>query len=314
MKVLIFSHISDIDGMGPIILANLAFEQVDYELVGYNDVNQKIQNKIYSKEIYNYDKVFVTDMTIQEPLINELSKDDKLSKMIQIIDHHETAIKQGLNKYPFSHIVTEDENGLCSGTSLFYEYLLNHKLLEPNKQVFEFVELTRRHDTWEWKNIYNDYKADDLAQLFNAVGTWHYIHDMINKLQHKSDHFEFNYDERNKINNYRKMVEEKCKNCAANIMLINFDNIKFGVGEIEHKYRNDIAQYLRDIKYDVEVLAIPDFKKKTCSFRTIKNQVNVMDFASKYFGGGHPYASACPLSEKLMQDLNINKNLNQEKE
>jgi len=314
MKVLVFSHISDIDGMGPIILANLAFDQVDYELVGYNDINNKIKQKINDESIYSYDKVLVTDICVQKPLIDEISENKKLSQLFQIIDHHETAIQQGLNNYPFSYIKTEDENGLCSGTSLFYEYLLKHKLLEPNKQVFEFVELTRRHDTWEWKNIYNDYKADDLAQLFNALGTWHYIHNMITKLQYKVEHFEFDYEERKKIDDYRKLVETKCKSCADNIMLINFDNIKFGIGEIEHKFRNDIAQYLRDIQYDVDVLVLPDFKKKTCSFRTINNQVNVMDFASKYGGGGHPYASACPLSDKLMLDLNINQYLNQEKE
>ena len=34
MKVLIFSHKNDIDGMGNVILAKLAFQEVDYKLCG----------------------------------------------------------------------------------------------------------------------------------------------------------------------------------------------------------------------------------------------------------------------------------------
>ena len=57
MKVLIFTHKNDIDGMGNAILANLAYEEVDFELCGTFNLTENIL-KYYDKgSIYNYDKV-----------------------------------------------------------------------------------------------------------------------------------------------------------------------------------------------------------------------------------------------------------------
>ena len=110
-------------------------------------------------------------------------------------------------KYSFVKICLETNKGLSCATSLFYEYLLENNYLKENKIISEFVELTRQHDTWEWKNIYNNEKSRELAILFDCLGTNGYINYMYNKLTTKKD-FEFDSVEKMLIENKKEEIKE----------------------------------------------------------------------------------------------------------
>ena len=69
MKTLIFSHLSDIDGMGGVVLAKLAFGDVDYILCETFNLLDKIRELIANKTIYQYDQIFITDMWLEDPSI-----------------------------------------------------------------------------------------------------------------------------------------------------------------------------------------------------------------------------------------------------
>lgn len=74
MKVLLFTHEQDIDGMGNVILGSKAFKDFDYVTVKTFEVNQKVLEKIEDGSIYNYDFIFVTDVCIKEPLLSQIMK------------------------------------------------------------------------------------------------------------------------------------------------------------------------------------------------------------------------------------------------
>ena len=57
MKILIFTHKNDIDGMGNAILSKLAFKNVDYILCETFDLNQKVTEFVTTRKIYNYDRI-----------------------------------------------------------------------------------------------------------------------------------------------------------------------------------------------------------------------------------------------------------------
>ena len=59
MKNLIFSHKSDIDGMGGVVLLKLAQENVDYVLCETFNVNTKFKNYYLDKTIYDYDNIYI---------------------------------------------------------------------------------------------------------------------------------------------------------------------------------------------------------------------------------------------------------------
>ena len=218
MKTLIFTHKNDIDGMGNAILAKLAFEETKYVLCGTFDLIKNVNDYIDSKEIYNYDKIFITDLCLDLKTLNKIEKDKILKSKIQLIDHHKTYDTEDYKKFPFVKICLETNKGLSCATSLFYEYLLENNYLKENKIINEFVELTRQHDTWEWKNIYNNEKSRELAILFDCLGTNGYINYMYNKLTTEKD-FEFDSVEKMLIENKKKKLKKHLVN-MKNIFLI----------------------------------------------------------------------------------------------
>ena len=184
MKVLLFTHKSDIDGMGNAVLAKLAFENVNYKLCETFNLQNEILKYFEDGSIYNYDMIFVTDLWLEEPTLTKVANDKKLQGKFFVFDHHESALLGGFNKYPFTTIRISDEKGLCSGTSLFYEYLIEQGFLPKEENAIkEFSELTRKYDTWEWKTKYNDETPHELTLLFDSVGCDGYIKLMVEKLQ-----------------------------------------------------------------------------------------------------------------------------------
>lgn len=183
MKILLFTHKSDIDGMGNVVLAKLAFQEVEYVLCETFHLQQEIAAFYENGKIYEYDKIFVTDLWLEEPMLSKVAHDDKLKDKFFVFDHHKSALEGNFNQYPFTTIRIEDEKGLCSGTSLFYEYLINSGFLSSEqKSVGEFSECTRKYDTWEWKTKYHEEMPHEFTLLFDAIGSTGYIKLMYEKL------------------------------------------------------------------------------------------------------------------------------------
>ena len=77
MKVLLFTHKSDIDGMGNAVLAKLAFENVNYKLCETFNLQNEILKYFEDGSIYNYDMIFVTDLWLEEPTLTKVANDKK---------------------------------------------------------------------------------------------------------------------------------------------------------------------------------------------------------------------------------------------
>ena len=134
MKVLVFSHGSDIDGMGSIIISKLYFEEVDFYFSEIHNLDKQIINEINNKNIYKYDYVFVTDLTPKNETLDVIQNDKKLINKFRVIDHHRTNYNRA-NSYSFVHITIEDEDGPTSATSLFYKYLIKKFISNIKFQV-----------------------------------------------------------------------------------------------------------------------------------------------------------------------------------
>ena len=116
MKVLVFFYISDIDGMGGVILAKLAFSDVDYVLCETFNLSNYLKMKIEDESIYNYDQIFITDMWLEDPSI--ITSDEYLKLRTLVFDHHESALSiDALKDLDFVTIRIFDEKWRCSGTS-----------------------------------------------------------------------------------------------------------------------------------------------------------------------------------------------------
>lgn len=305
MKILLFTHKSDIDGMGNVVLAKLAFEEVHYVLCETFSLQNEIAKLYANSSIYNYDLIFVTDLWLEEPMLTKVANDPKLTNKFFVFDHHKSALEGAFNKYPFTTIRISDEKGLCSGTSLFYEYLVSNNYISPsNKKVLTFSELTRKYDTWEWKTIYNEEMAHELTLLFDSVGQEGYINLIYQKLNTKNNEdFSFNELETMLINNKKNQVQEKLFNYAKKLRYETVLGLKAGIVFIDYEYRNDLAEYLRQNKYDIDFVMLIALDYGTISYRSIKNNVNVRLIAEALGGKGHDKAASSPINEEQTKAL-----------
>ena len=302
MKVLLFTHKNDIDGMGNAILAKLAFDSVDYVLCETFDLKKKVEEYFKNKKIYEYDKIFITDLCLGEENLKQIDEDEKLKDKFQIIDHHKTYEDEKYTRFSFVQVKLKNDHCLCCATSLFYEYLLSNNYLVRNDAIDEFVELTRQHDTWEWKNIYNNEKSRELAILFDAIGINGYIKFIYEKLL-KEQTFEYNEIERMLIDNKKIEISEAVEEYLDKIYYKNILDLKAGIIFINYEYRNELAEYLRENKYDIDFVMMISLDRGVVSYRSTKDGVSVRKVA-EYFGGkGHDKAATNPITSKSKEAI-----------
>lgn len=305
MKVLLFTHKNDIDGMGNAILASVAFEEVTYELCGTFDLTKTVEKYYEDKSIYDYDRIYVTDLCLEDPILSKVANDKKLTGKVRVFDHHKTFTDPKYTKHSFIKVQLENEKGLCCGTSLFYQHLLEENLLDKNNETIkEFVELTRQHDTWEWRNIYNNEKSRELSILFDALGYDGYINLMIKKL--KDEHnktFEFDAMERILIDNRKNQIEQKCLYYTDKIIYKEILGMKAGIVFITYEYRNELAEYFRQNKFDMDFTMMIALDPGVVAYRSVKDGVAVRPVAELFGGKGHDKAATNPITEEMQQKL-----------
>ena len=304
MKVLLFSHKNDIDGMGSVVLSKLAFDSVDYVLCGTFNLTENVLKYYNNGNIYDYDMIFVTDLCLEDPILSIIAADDKLCGKILNLDHHKTYLNEKYTKYAFINVKVSNEFGLCCGTSLFYEYLVKKGVLDENNlAIKEFVELTRQHDTWEWKNIYNNENARKLATLFDILGTSAYINSMVDKLVNYNNKFEFEEYEDNLINNRLNLVYDKLKFYSDKVIYRDILGLKAGIVFITYEYRNELAEYFRENNFDMDFVMMIAMDPGVICYRSVRDGVNVRQVAEYFSGKGHDRAGSNPINDDVKNNL-----------
>lgn len=303
MKVLLFTHKNDIDGMGNAILAQLAFSEVDYELCGTFDLTSSVESYFEKDKIYQYDRIYVTDLCLEDPVLSKVAMDSKLEGKVLVFDHHKTFTDPKYTSHKFVTVKIEDEYGLCCGTSLFYKHLVSEGLIDKdNKCISEFVELTRQHDTWEWRNIYNNEKSRELSILFDALGYDGYISLMTEKLR-KEDIFEFDSMERILIDNRKKQIALKCEYYKDKIIYREILGMKAGIVFITYEYRNELAEYFRENKFDMDFTMMIALDPGVVAYRSVREGKAVRPVAELFGGKGHDKAATNPITDEMVSKI-----------
>ena len=307
MKKLIITHKVDIDGLGGAVLANIAYgkENVDYMLAMPSDIDSITESVINTNKHLEYDKIYITDICPTDRVLQMIDDNKDIKSKLLIFDHHEGRIADLTRNYTFLTEKFDNEKGKTCGTSLFYDYLISNNLICKKESIEKLVELTRRYDTWEWKDIYNDLEADRLTTLMEALGYDLYITHITEKLL-ENDVFVFNDLENSLIDNKKAEIENYIKEALNTMYVTKMDGKDVAIIYAE-KYRNDIKDYISENKIvDVDLLIIIKLKEQSISYRSMKENVDVNAFARKYAGGGHFEASGSHISsEKLKEITNI---------
>lgn len=289
MKRLIISHIADPDGVTPIILSKLVFEEIDYILSENKDVNDNVKNNLDK-----YDFIYVVDLNISEELADFIEENYK--EKIMIIDHHLSC--NNMNKYSFIEVNAE---GKESGTSLYYKYLLNNynNNLLNRESTKMLVEHVRTMDIYDFSKTSKE-EAEKLEMIFKIYGKDRFIDKfynvIINDLElYSKEDLNLVELEKERIKRY---IEEK------DFMEISLDNKRVGVVFAE-RYISELGNYLIN-KYDyLDYIVLINMDKKI-SYRG-NGKVDLSVIAKKFGGGGHVNAAGnclpSGLKEKVIKEI-----------
>ncbi len=307
MKVKLFNH-NDLDAVGCSILGMLAFpDNIDIEYCNYNEVNEKISKFLDNKEYNNYDYIFITDISINEELADrintiqpeKLKEGFRLGEIVQLFDHHPTAMF--LNKYYWAKVQIKDEIEEVSGTSLFYDYLVDNNYIEENNKLDNFVETVKRYDTWLWKNKYNEDTPKKWNDLFYILGKDKFIEHIILIVKYGAQFGLTEFDERlleleqDKINEY---IKDKNKN----LFVLDIQNKKSGIVFAE-SYTSELGHALAKLHPELDFIGIIKMEGFV-SYRTDKNDINLgKDIAEIYGGGGHIQAAGSHFNKSLSEEF-----------
>lgn len=314
MKIKLFTD-SDLDGVGCVILANIAYgkKNVDVEYCNPYTINEKISEFIEKEEYKEYDYVYITDLSISleiADIINTLNPPNFasgfcLGEMVQLLDHHKSA--KGLNKYFFCYVKEyNDEIKLdfeTSGSYMFYEHLINIEDLKPNGYLYNFIDLIRQYDTWEWKDNEN-LLAKELNDLFHIIGIKEFADSYTNKLICDNNPSLFSKRDRMLLKLEQDKIDKYIYNKNKTLRKIKINEHLVGVVFAEH-YVSELGNQLNILNADLNYVAIINMDRSV-SFRTTKDNIDLSIIAKSFGGGGHPKAAGCDLSEDLIQSF-INK-------
>lgn len=299
MKVLLFTHKDDSDGLGCAVLGKLAFSDFTYELCNISETDPRVEMYLNNGDIYKYDKIYITDLSLKDnKLLSRIDSDVKLTGKIMTLDHHLSEV--GKHPYDWINTVVENEKGLCSATSLFYDYLIKNNYLAYKPIIEQFQEETRRLDTWEWVKL-NDKTARKLAIMKDILGVDHYISTMIDKLSN-NDVFNFTGIEENLINIEQEKINSYVDSAIEHMIIRTDDNYK--VGYIFAESHNSItAEELRNRGIDLDYVTFIGGFKQSISYRNVKPDFDVSAIAKKRGGGGHKFAAGSPITEEQLNRM-----------
>lgn len=299
MKVFLISHIADADGVMPVILTDLTFTDYDYQLLEIDEVDEYMNKCLDNNFFDSYDQVFMVDLCIGESVAKRID-DSKLKNKILVLDHHYANLS--LNKYSFIKVIDE-ENGIKeSGTSLYYKYLLEHY---PNQylicnSVAYMVTLVRLGDTWQWKE-FDVFEARDLSTILSYYGNDKFINNYCRFLR-KNKEFYFSEAEKVLIDIDNKRKIDYIEEAKEDIIFKEISGYKVGI-VFKELYRSELGNALAEYYQDeVDLIMIINLNR-SLSFRGIKDNVNVSDFAQIFGGKGHKLAAGAPLPENFKEKI-----------
>jgi uncharacterized protein len=295
MMIYIYTH-NDLDGVGCGILAKLAFGE--NTVVKYNSISSlDHQLSYYIEKVGNIDgdnSLIITDMSPSDDIAEQLNELATRGAKIQLIDHHKTA--DHFNEYSWGVVKVAYEDGrLASATSLFYDYLKQHQLIQHEAAIDEFVELVRQYDTWEW-DVNQNLKAKRLNDLFFLLSLDEFEEKMIKRLGEQKQ-FDFDEFEQKLLEMEEGKIERYIRRKRRELIQTFIGDYCVGIVHAE-SYHSELGNELGKESPHLDYIALLNMGGRKISYRTIHDHVDVSMVADQFGGGGHSKASGSSMSKQ----------------
>lgn len=294
MKDLLISHISDIDGVSPVILLKLAKVEFDYILKEPREMDEFVE-ELLKEDLNSYQNIYITDLALSENFYKKI-KESGYAYKFKIFDHHKTH----LFAKDYENVVIDIEE--C-GTTLFYNYL--SKKYKFKKIVEDYIKHVKNLDLWLWVEK-SDFMAKELGNIFDLYGRNTYIEEMYQKLK-RGKKFKWNKFENKVLKIEKDTVDRYLKKKDKELYKIEYDGYLIGA-VFSERYRSELGNYLSNIHPELDLVVMINMSGGL-SLRTEKD-IDISILAQKLNGGGHKKACGAPIEEEVKESIlkNIFKN------
>jgi len=291
-RIKLFTH-TDLDGVGCAILALQAFSDIDIEYCNYNDINLRVEEFLMSSSQSCYDKIFITDISINEETLEIIKH--KADGRVVILDHHKTAL--WLNKYDNFIVeeIDEELNEKTSGAYMFYKYLFK---INKDSKLYKLCDTIRQYDTWIWKEKGLNYPKM-LNDLFCIYGRDLFLNKILKYLNNE-DEFLFNETDQLLLILKAEEIKDYIEDRNKSMFRVNYKNYKVGVVYAD-RFISEMGNKLCETNQDIDFIVIINMND-SISYRTIKD-IDLSEIAKEFNGGGHPKASGSPITENFRHQV-----------
>lgn len=295
MKKCLITHIGDPDGAFPIILSKLVFDGMDFYSCEKSEVDDILKQVIQK----DYDAIYIVDLNMSLEMAKLIDENEEIRNKILVFDHHKS--EEYLNKYPFIHVVVENNGRKECGTTLYYEYLksLTNEEILNKKSLTTMIELVRQNDTYDFTDDLKD-MALNFKNLYGIYGREKYI-DHFLEFVIKNDSFEFTGLEKELIkleeDRSKRYIEEKLKH----VKKAKINGIPVGIVFAEQN-RSMLGHAMANKLTDIDIAIVINVDRSV-SYRADKEEVDTNILAVPSGGGGHQHASGSPLPKDLQEKI-----------
>ncbi|MGG1685071.1 DHH family phosphoesterase [Pseudalkalibacillus sp. NRS-1564] len=281
---------SDLDGTACALIAELAFEnEAEITHCTYRNLDDRVESFLLQN---SGDPVFITDLSVNEHVEKHLEERYQKGSHVQMIDHHATAMH--FNDYEWGFVDPGEDKKTCAAT-LFYQFLLEKEKIERMESLEQFLELVRKYDTWEWEED-NEVDAKRLNDLFSIMGRETFKSEMLRRLTRDPNSFAFNESEEMILDLEERKIERYIHQKNRQLVQMEVDEYCIGLVHAE-SYHSELGNELNKRNPHLDFITIINDGSRRLGFRTIHDEADVSEFASRYGGGGHPKASGCEMNE-----------------
>lgn len=287
MKDLLISHISDIDGVSPVILLKLTKVEFDYILKEPHEMDEFVE-ELLKEDLNSYQNIYITDLALSENFYKKI-KESGYAYKFKIFDHHKTH----LFAKNYENVVIDIEE--C-GTTLFYNYL--SKKYKFKKIVEDYIKHVKNLDLWLWVEKF-DFMAKELGNIFDLYGRNTYIEEMYQKLK-RGKKFKWNKFENKILKIEKDTVDRYLKKKDKELYKIEYDGYLIGA-VFSERYRSELGNYLSSIHPELDLVVMINISGGL-SLRTEKDiDISILD--QKLNGGGHKKACGAPIEEEVKESI-----------
>lgn len=303
----LFTH-TDLDGVGCAIVAYdlLGKDSVDVEFCENSEVDSKVTAFLDGSEVSDYDDIIISDLSVSDSVaqrIDNMMKSSEITYRVALLDHHISALP--LNKYewckvnehypslPWKDGVVKSCGTLmvCDTLATNQTYIRSSEILLEKNYLWQFVNLVRSWDTWDWiGDAINGKSAKKLNDLFRLKGRDKFIEETIQKFESKTKFEPFSkYDELLleqhdvEINRYIAQKDSQMRKIITQWGIAGY--------VFAEEYISQLGNQLCTLHPDIKFSIMIDMSYNSVSLRSAENGADVSEIAKHFGGGGHKHAA-----------------------